>query len=157
MADGSSALSIRAAVESDLAAVQALFRHLHPQDPELPEPRVQEVWRRLVTHPGTIVFLGSLPSGLAVTSCTLHVMPNLTRNAAPYGVIENVVTHEQHRQRGYGKAVLARALAQSWQEGCYKVMLMTGSKRDSTLRFYEAAGFGRDKTAFVARPSGPRG
>ncbi len=157
VAEGIGSLSIRAAVEADLAALQLLYRHLHPQDPELSPAQAQAGWHRLLAHPGTTVFLGTLPSGLAVTSCTLHVMPNLTRNAAPYGVIENVVTHEQHRQRGYGKSVLARALAESWRQGCYKVMLMTGSKRESTLRFYEAAGFHREKTAFVARPPGSAG
>ena len=34
--------------------------------------------------------------------------------------------------------------------GCYKVMLLTGSKQDATLRFYERAGFNQnDKTAFI--------
>lgn len=152
MAESGTGLALRAAVEADLPAVQLLYRHLHPADPELSKAGAIEAWRRLLAHPGTTVFLGTLPAGLAVTSCVLHILPNMTRNAAPYGVIENVVTHEQHRQRGYGKAVLAAALAAAWREGCYKVMLMTGSKRESTLRFYEAAGFGRDKTAFVARP-----
>lgn len=98
------------------------------------------------------MFLGALASGLAVSSCTLSVIPNLTRNAAPYAVVENVVTHEDHRRCGYGRAVLAHALAQAWRQGCYKAMLLTGSKKESTLRFYEDAGFRREKTAFVARP-----
>ena len=35
-------------------------------------------------------------------------------------------------------------------EECYKMMLLTGSKTDSTLRFYENAGYNRnDKTAFI--------
>ena len=44
--------------------------------------------------------------------------------------------------------VFARQLAQ--EQGCYKLMLMTGSKRQSTLRFYERAGYRSDvKTAFL--------
>ena len=36
------------------------------------------------------------------------------------------------------------------EQGCYKLMLMTGSKRQSTLRFYERAGYRSDvKTAFL--------
>jgi hypothetical protein len=32
----------------------------------------------------------------------------------------------------------------------YKIMLMTGSKKESTLSFYEKAGYNRsDKTAFI--------
>lgn len=33
---------------------------------------------------------------------------------------------------------------------CYKMMLLTGSKKESTLHFYEQAGYNRkDKTAFI--------
>ena len=153
MADSASGLSVRAAVEADLEAAQLLFRHLNPGDPELSVPRAREAWRRLLAHPGTTVLLGTLPSGLAVAACTLHILPNMTRNSAPYAVIENVVTHEQHRQRGHGRAILASALAAAWQQGCYKVMLMTGRKDESILRFYESAGFRRgEKTALLARP-----
>ena len=36
---------------------------------------------------------------------------------------------------------------------CYKVMLLTGRKDESTFRFYESAGFDRNaKQAFVATP-----
>lgn len=36
------------------------------------------------------------------------------------------------------------------EENCYKMMLLTGSKEEGTLRFYERAGYNRnDKTAFI--------
>jgi GNAT superfamily N-acetyltransferase len=42
----------------------------------------------------------------------------------------------------------AKELALS--ENCYKLMLLTGSKNESTLNFYEHAGYNRnDKTAFI--------
>jgi hypothetical protein len=47
---------------------------------------------------------------------------------------------------------MARAVQIAGQSGCYKVMLMTGSKKDETLRFYENCGFNRnEKTAFIKR------
>ena len=67
-------------------------------------------------------------------------------------LIENVVTHREHRNKGWGKAVLKHALAHAWSAGCYKVMLLTGRKEESVFRFYEGAGFSRHgKQAFVAR------
>jgi len=40
-----------------------------------------------------------------------------------------------------------------WEEGCYKAMLMTGSRNPATHAFYEACGFSPDaKNAYVARP-----
>lgn len=36
------------------------------------------------------------------------------------------------------------------ESGCYKMMLLTGSKEDSTLNFYRNAGYNStDKTAFI--------
>lgn len=88
-----------------------------------------------------------------MATCTLTLIPNLTRNMRPYGVIENVVTDPAFRQRGFGTGTLQYALQDAWREDCYKVMLLTGSKRESTLRFYEKAGFQRGvKTGFVAYP-----
>jgi N-acetylglutamate synthase-like GNAT family acetyltransferase len=80
------------------------------------------------------------------------VIKNLTHQMRPYGLIENVVTHCDYRKRGYGSAVLDRAVECARENNCYKVMLLTGSKEESTLRFYEQSGFNRnDKTGFVRR------
>lgn len=93
-------------------------------------------------------------AGLLVSSCTLAIIPNLTRGARPYGVIENVVTHPGYRRRGLGRGVLQAALNTAWGANCYKVLLATGSKRETTLRFYEGAGFSRGgKTYFEIRRS----
>ena len=90
---------------------------------------------------------------MLVSTCYLNVIPNLTRGARPYGVIENVVTHADHRNRGYGKQVIQHALEAAWAMGCYKVMLLAGSRNPVTHAFYRGAGFsGDDKTGYVARP-----
>jgi len=82
-----------------------------------------------------------------------HHRPQPTRACRPYALIENVVTHADHRNKGYGKAILADALSHAWASGCYKVMLLTGKKDEATLRFYESASFVADeKWGFVAKP-----
>ncbi len=83
---------------------------------------------------------------------TCIIIRNLTHNLRPYALIENVVTHASYRGRGFASALMARAVQIAGQSGCYKVMLMTGSKKDETLRFYENCGFNRnEKTAFIKR------
>ena len=48
--------------------------------------------------------------------------------------------------------MLEAALDKAWAADCYKVLLATGSRRESTLRFYEGVGFTRDaKTYFEIR------
>jgi GNAT superfamily N-acetyltransferase len=119
-------LTIRPAGPADLQSVRELYRHLHPDESVLPDGEAGAAWRRLLEHPGLTVYLGLLSDGVPAASCTLVVIPNLTRSAAPYALIENVVTHGDHRQRGHGRAVLHAAVADAWAAGCYKVMLMTG-------------------------------
>ena len=88
--------------------------------------------------------------GRLCASCTLVVVPNLTRDLRPYGLVENVVTRREYRKRGLASACLNRARELAQAAGCYKLMLLTGAKDGATLRFYERAGYNcNDKTAFV--------
>lgn len=146
-------MNIRELQPHELAALLGLYTHLHERDDPLPpSATVEAVWAEAMANP-RIKYFGGFATGALVSSCTLTVIPNLTRACRPYGLIENVVTHAAHRGRGWGKAVLAHALDEAWRQHCYKVMLLTGRKDEGTLRFYEQAGFDRHgKQAFVARP-----
>ena len=78
------------------------------------------------------------------------MIPNLTRNVLPYAFVENVVTHENYRNRGFATACLNYAKEIAKEAGCYKIMLMTSTDKDSTLSFYEQAGYNSsDKKVFV--------
>ncbi len=143
-------LVIRAAEQADLPALLDLYRHLIPEDVRCPDDKASDILERLERFQGSAVLIGLLGSDL-VASCTVIIIPNLTRGGMPYALIENVVTHAGHRGLGLGKAILKAALARAWAAECYKAMLMTGSQKPSTLAFYEAAGFEQSKTGFQAR------
>ena len=147
---------IRVAERCDLGALLKLYPHLNPDDPAVPLARAEEVWDHFLRYPGSGIFLGLVGDDIA-TTCTLVVIPNLTRGGAPYGLIENVVTHAQYRKKGFGQAVLKAAIAAAWQQGCYKVMLLTGSNDPATLRFYRDVGFQQNKTGFQIRQIPVRG
>lgn len=145
-------MEIRALKEQDLDQLLALYEHLNVNDRALPpRPQVDAIWGELLTNPRYRYFGGFVGAQL-VSSCALTVIPNLTRGCAPYGLIENVVTHAGHRNKGYGKALLKHAVDSAWAEGCYKVMLMTSRKDPAVHHFYRTAGFDSgDKTAYVIR------
>jgi N-acetylglutamate synthase-like GNAT family acetyltransferase len=144
---------IRTAQRQDLPRLLALYTHLHEDEPLLKvDRRVAGLWDEIMANPWLCYVMGEVDEEL-VSSCTLTLVPNLTRGARPYGLIENVVTHPDQRKKGYATAVLRHALQVAWNHGCYKVMLLTGSKKEETLRFYENAGFKRGvKTGFIAYP-----
>lgn len=141
------------AERNDLGAILALYRHLHPHDPELDQDEnVLGIWSDLMDDP-KIHLLVAREGDAVIATCTLVIIPNLTRGARPYALIENVVTDPGYRGRGIGAALLRHAQTLAWERDCYKAMLMTGRKTPEIVRFYESAGFlGGDKLAFVARP-----
>lgn len=139
--------------EDEVQALLALYKHLAVNDIPLPEERmVEQVWESFINDPKIMCVVGEV-DGQLVACCTLIVVPNLTRGAHPYGLIENVVTHADWRKQGIGTGLLRHTLALAWEAGCYKAMLLTGRKQEEVLRFYEHAGFKRgEKTGFVAHP-----
>lgn len=89
-------------------------------------------------------------NGKLVASCVCVIIPNLTRNIRWYALVENVVTHADYRNKGYATACLNYAKQIAEENNCYKMMLLTGSKEESTLNFYRNAGYNSaDKTAFI--------
>ena len=146
-------MKIKELGKEDLNQLLALYKHLHSNDVELPErSKVEAVWGEISLNPSCRYFGGFIDC-LLVSTCALTVIPNLTRGCAPYGLIENVVTHLEYRNKGFGKALLAHTLEQAWSLNCYKVMLLTGRKDNATLQFYESAGFdSQEKRAFIVKP-----
>ena len=145
-------LTIREAAPADAEALHELyFGHLTAYPPQ--EPQDMAVWREKLARFGDDLLYHLLvgeADGRVVSSVTLVVIENLTHNLRPYAVIENVVTHADYRGRQYATQLMERASGIAAAHGCYKIMLLTGSKEDSTLRFYERCGFNRrDKTAFI--------
>ncbi|MCF7645857.1 GNAT family N-acetyltransferase [Bacillus subtilis] len=141
---------VRTLTESDMPHLQRLYRYLDADNTEIPLSEALQHWEMLKRYPYSDIFVackGEVP----VATCSLIVIPNLTRIGAPYALIENVVTHPDYRKQGLGTAVLHAAVEAAWLAGCYKVMLMTGSNQASTLKFYQDVGFEQSKTGFQIR------
>ena len=140
---------IREAKESDLLPLLELYLHLHEQRVPEQNEHLTAVWQGILQDKNHHLIVCE-ENGKIVSSCVCVVILNLTRNARPYALIENVVTHPDYRQHGLASACLdyARQIAQ--KENCYKIMLLTGAKDEATLDFYRRAGYNSsDKTAFI--------
>jgi len=146
-------MMIREAELKDFEGVKRLYAQLKPDDPLVSDGRDALAFETIINSDHLYLFVGVIDERLVAT-CYFNFIPNMTRNASPYGIIENVVTDQEFRNQGYGKAVIGHALDMAWSLGCYKVMLQTGSRHESTHNFYKSCGFSAtDKFAFVARPT----
>lgn len=136
--------------EDELDELLDRYQMLNPDDPELDPDEVADQWMEMVANENLEIVVVE-HDGTLVATCLLSMTPNLSRNARPFGLVENVVTHENYRNRGFGNQCVEAALDVAEERGCYKVMLLTGSDKDWKYDFYESCGFdGDDKTGFVA-------
>lgn len=140
---------IREIVKSDLDGLLRLYMQLH--DNPMPEktPEILRIWDNIFQDKNHHVIVAE-EDGKIVSSCVCVIIPNLTHNQQPYALVENVITDEKCRKRGLATQCLNYAKEVAVKENCYKIMLLTGSKKESTLNFYRKAGYNsEDKTAFI--------
>lgn len=140
---------IREAVKKDLDELLHLYLFLHEKDIPEQSQHLQNVWNEIISDKNHHIIV-NVVDGRIVSSCVCVIIPNLTRNVRPYAFVENVVTHLECRGKGYATECLNYAREIAKNQNCYKMMLLTGSKEQKTLDFYENAGYNSaDKTAFI--------
>lgn len=141
--------TVRKAEYEDLEGLLRLYTMLHDNPYPDIDDRINEIWKSIVDDKKQNIIIGEL-DGKTVSSCTLIIIPNLTHSQRPYALIENVITDEAERGKGYATKCLDYAKGIAVRNNCYKIMLLTGSKDTRTLDFYKHAGYNsNDKTAFI--------
>ncbi len=140
---------IREANTNDLDEILQLYLYLHETTVPEASEQLKSTWNNIINDANHHLIVYEI-DGKLVASCVCVIIPNLTRNVRPYAFVENVVTHGAYRKKGYATACLNYAKQLAEEQHCYKMMLLTGSKEESTLNFYQNAGYNStDKTAFI--------
>lgn len=140
---------VREIKENELNELLELYLYLHEDTvPEMTD-YLENTWNNIIQDKNHHIIVNEI-NGKIVSSCTCVIIPNLTRNIRPYAFIENVVTNKDYRGKGYATECLNYAKGLSEKANCYKMMLLTGSKQEATLKFYKHNGYNdSDKTAFI--------
>lgn len=140
---------VREIFENELEQLLQLYLYLHEKFvPEMTE-HLKNTWNTIIQDKNHHIIVNEV-DGKIVSSCVCVIIPNLTRNIRPYAFVENVVTHGDYRGKGYATECLNYAREIAEKTNCYKMMLLTGSKKEKTLNFYSNAGYNSsDKTAFI--------
>ena len=140
---------VREIKENELNGLLNLYLHLHEDSVPVASEKLENAWYSIINDKNHHIIVNEI-DGKIVSSCVCVIIPNLTRNVRPYAFIENVVTHQDYRGKGYATECLEYAKQISRKNDCYKIMLLTGSKEKKTLNFYKNAGYNcTDKTAFI--------
>ena len=140
---------LREAVKEDLDELLNLYLFLHEKNIPENSEHLENTWKRIIEDTNHHIIVNEI-NGKIVSSCVCVIIPNLTRNIRPYALIENVVTNEEYRGKGYATECLNYAKKIAIKNNCYKMMLLTGTKNKNTLAFYKSAGYNSDdKIAFI--------
>lgn len=142
---------IREITENDFDGLMKLYAQLGDNPIPQKSEEVLAVWNKILQNKDYHIVVADV-EGKVVSTCTCVIIPNLTHNQRPYAVVENVVTDQNFRGKGYATSCLDFAKEIAIKNNCYKLMLMTGSKKEATLNFYRNAGYtDKTKTAFDQR------
>lgn len=140
---------IREIKEQELDGLLELYKQLHDNKKPEPSEPLNELWKQIMADKNHHIIV-AIEDEKIVSSCVLVIVLNLTNQQRPYGLIENVITDKDYRNKGLATACLQYAKELAERKNCYKIMLLTGAKDENTLRFYEKAGYNKnDKTAFI--------
>lgn len=140
---------IREVTDTDFNGLMELYMQLHDNPMPDKTPEIMELWQRILADKDHHIIVAEVEDKI-VSSCVCVIIPNLTHNQQSYAFIENVITDEGYRGQGLATQCLNYAKKIAESENCYKMMLLTGSKKESTLNLYRQAGYNsEDKTAFI--------
>ncbi len=142
---------IREINSNDFDRLSDLYTQLHHNIPiEKSETNI-EIFNDILNDKNHHIIVAE-KDGKIVSSCVCVIVLNLTHNQQPYAIIENVITDKEYRKQGLASQCLEYAKNIAKEHNCYKIMLLTGSKKRSTHRFYQKNGYNRfEKTGYIQR------
>lgn len=142
---------MRQAQADDLPAVLELYAQ-----PGLDDGRVLTVeeadalFAEFARYPNYRLFVAcDERDGAIVGSYALLVMHNLAHRGTPSAIAEDVVVAPARQGQGIGRQMMAHAMAQARQAGCYKLVLSSNRKRQAAHAFYESLGFAQHGLSFL--------
>ena len=119
---------IREAKKEDLEELLELYLNLHEESIPEQSDRLSGAWEQILEDQNHHLIVNEI-NGKIVSSCVCVIIPNLTRNVRPYAFLENIVTHKDYRGQGLASECLEYAKQIAKDCNCYKMMLMTGSRK----------------------------
>jgi ribosomal protein S18 acetylase RimI-like enzyme len=139
--------AVRPARDDDLPTVLGLLAQVPletgdnaPAGARAPTSLERDAWVQLRAQPGRTLLVAE-QDGAVVGVVDVMVVPNLTHDAKPWAILENMAVDREHRRSGIGRAMVDEVVRRAQDAGCYKVQLLSNDQRVPAHALYESAGF----------------
>jgi N-acetylglutamate synthase-like GNAT family acetyltransferase len=140
-------LLIRKAVKKDVPRLIELYEDLIEDKIEISPETLKRVFAEIESMPRHYLLV-AVDEGLVVGTVDLQIVPHLSHNARPWGIIENMVVDKSCRRQGAGRHLIEKVAELCREAGCYKVQLLSNNKRLQAHRFYSSVGFENSAQGF---------
>ncbi|MFC1952224.1 GNAT family N-acetyltransferase [Chloroflexota bacterium] len=135
---------IRLAREDDIPRILELYSQLTITTSQAEQHRnpgeFQQVFTKINAFPGHELVVAE-DKGEVIGTLVLLIIPNLSHNALPWALVENIIVDREYQRRGIGKLLMDYAIARAKEVGCYKISLSSDKRRKEAHKFYRSLGF----------------
>ena len=140
-------IRIRKATVQDIPRILELYEELTEEKQTVSPETIGLVFTEILAMPNHEL-LTAEKDDYVVGSLLLQIVPNLSHNARPWGILENMIVDSRYRRQGIGRQLLEYALNSSRSAGCYKVQLISDNRRYEAHIFYRSMGFEESALGF---------
>jgi GNAT superfamily N-acetyltransferase len=136
--------TIQQANIADIPALVDLLKVLFTQEEDfIPDAAVQKSGlQKIIEQPetGSILTLKQDDEIVGMVNLLYTISTALGGRVA---ILEDMVLHPNHRNKGHGSLLLKATIALAKQNNCLRITLLTDLKNNSAIKFYQQQGFVR--------------
>lgn len=129
---------IRQAERSDKDKQYELYRMLVPNSKKM---NVIEEQIDLIRNDSNNFLFVFDNNGEILGTVTLNICIQAMHGTRPYGVVENIIVHENHRCKNIGQQLLEHVEEYCRSINCHRIMLLSNSTRERAHKFFEREGY----------------
>jgi GNAT superfamily N-acetyltransferase len=129
---------IREAERTDKEQLFELYRMLVPNSKKMNvlEEQIDKIRR----DPNNFLLV-YVEKGEILGTLTLNICLQALHGIRPYGVVENIIVHENHRSKNIGRKLLQYVEDYCKSIDCHRIMLLSNSTRERAHQFFEREGY----------------
>jgi GNAT superfamily N-acetyltransferase len=139
-------VKIRLAIEADIPRILELYRELSITTSQVEQglspssEKYRKAFNEICADPKHELLVAE-QQGQVVGTIALLIVPNLSHNATPYAIAENLIVTQKYRRQGIARQLLEYCIARAKESACHRIELCSDRRREEAHKLYRSVGF----------------